>query len=435
MAPNGFAGSHRGPELPPPTPLEALSDADAELVELGPPPIPLVVDDEPDVVEVVAFSAAEHPENAIPITSARDATDERSTNRENRMHPLIRVTPERGAIRPHLGAKRRPQEARLRRWSSRGAALKSAETPGGAVLAVLGACDPHAVEWDDVRVLLALLREKSLKDAGKQLGLDASTVSRRVATLESAVGAPLFSRTREGLRPTATAERLRGHAEAMEQQATSIVRAVRAADTEAAGVVRVATTEAFARFLVSNGLLGLRASHPDVIVELLGGNQPVDLARGEADIALRLAALEQPSLVARSVARMAVGLFASHAYLRERGVARTVDDLPGHDVLLPTGELARLPEAKWLAARPRVRVAFRSNSMPTLVAAAVAGHGIVPLPVGWGDSEPDLARLLVLESIPRRKLWLVTPAAANRRPAVRVVSEAIVEILERVFRR
>jgi len=284
-----------------------------------------------------------------------------------------------------------------------------------------------------VPVFLALLRAANLHGAGARLGLDASTVSRRLSGLEKTLGARLFVRTREGLRPTATAERLRGHAEAMEERATALLGAIRTVDSRAGGVVRVATTEAFARILVTEGLLGLRKNHPDLVVELLSGNQPVDLARGDADIAVRLAALKQASLRARCVAKMGIGLFAAPGYLRARGLVRQPADLRGHDVILPTGELSRLPEARWLAERHGLRAVFRSNSMPALIAAAILGHGLVPLPLGWGDSEKTLERAMVLDAVPARKIWLVTHEATSERPAVRLVAEQIALLLRRVF--
>jgi DNA-binding transcriptional LysR family regulator len=184
---------------------------------------------------------------------------------------------------------------------------------------------------------------------------------------------------------------------------------------------------------VNEGLLTLLEEHPDLALELLAGNAAVDLARGEADLALRLTALKQSSLRAQCVARVGIGLFAAPTYLRRRGAVHDAEGLLGHDLLLPTGELSRLPEARWLASRPRARVVFRSNSMPALVAAAVAARGIVPLPLGWGDGEPDLERVLVLDAIPKRKLWLVTHEAAGDRPAVRLVSQHVRSILGRLM--
>src|ERR1700744_6272891 len=106
------------------------------------------------------------------------------------------------------------------------------------------------MEWDDVRMLLALLRARTLHEAGDKLGVDRSTISRRLSALEKSLGAPLFTRTREGLRPTAAVERLRPHAERMEPEARALAHAAVAAD-HVTGVVRVATTEALATYLVA----------------------------------------------------------------------------------------------------------------------------------------------------------------------------------------
>jgi DNA-binding transcriptional LysR family regulator len=145
-------------------------------------------------------------------------------------------------------------------------------------------------------------------------------------------------------------------------------------------------------------------------------------------MALRLSPLREASLRARKVARVGIGLFASPAYLAARGHPRTADALRGHDVILPSGELSRMPEARWLAERPGVRVAFRTSSMPALVAAAVAGVGLAPMGLAWGDGEPGVARALVLDEVPERTIWLVTPAEGATSPAARVVADRIVAI-------
>ncbi len=290
------------------------------------------------------------------------------------------------------------------------------------------------MQWDDVRVLLALLRTKSLVEAGARIGVDRSTVSRRLGALEDQLGVRLFVRTREGLRPTAAALRLTAHAERMEAEAALLAQAAAAGKDVAAGVVRIATTEALATLLVTEGLLDVRRRHPDLVVEILAGNRPVDLARGEADMALRLSALREASLRARCVARVGVGLFASPAYLDARGRPRSAKALAGHDVLLPSGDLSRMPEARWLAERTDVKVAFRTSSMPALVAAAVAGLGLAPMGLAWGDAEPSLERALVLDEVPERTIWLVTPAGGATSPAARVVADAVAAIFARLLR-
>jgi DNA-binding transcriptional LysR family regulator len=291
------------------------------------------------------------------------------------------------------------------------------------------------VEWDDARVLLALLRARNLEAAGARLGLSPSTVSRRLSALERETGTRLFARTRSGLVPTEAAQRLLRPAEGMEAAAAALGRAIGSGAAAPQGTVRVATTDALSQFLIHEGLLLLCDEHAGLDIEVIGGNHPVDLARGDADVAVRLAALKQPSLRARCVASMPIGLFAAPAYLRARGAVRGPAGLSGHDVLIPSGELGRLPEAGWLADRPGVRVALRSNSMPALIAAASRGRGIVPLPVGWGDGDPSLCRLFVLDALPKRKIWVVTHEAAMDRPAVRAVAEHIAAIFARAFAR
>jgi DNA-binding transcriptional LysR family regulator len=289
----------------------------------------------------------------------------------------------------------------------------------------------HGVDWDDVRVLLAIFRARNQDDAARALGVDRSTISRRLAVLERSLGARLFVRTPAGVRPTDAALRLRPHAERMETEATGLATAAAAREERVSGLVRIATTEALGLQLVTRGLLRFCERHPLLVLEILGSNRVVDLARGEADVALRVSPVHGASLRVRCVARSAVGLFASPGYLQRRGGLRSPSALRGHDVLLPSGELARLPESRWLASRPGARVALRSNSMPVLVAAARDGRGIVPLGVGWGDDEPGLERLALLDKLPKRAIWLVTTSDGATRAAVKLVTDRIATLFGR----
>jgi DNA-binding transcriptional LysR family regulator len=290
-------------------------------------------------------------------------------------------------------------------------------------------CDAARVDWNDVRVFRAVARAQSLAQGARQIGLDRSTASRRIACLEEVLGAKLFLRTREGLRPSPAGERLLVHAERMATEARALEMSAADEAERVSGVVRVATTEAIAVLLVREGLLALGARHPELEIELLGGNRPVDVGRGEADIALRVTPVKEPSLRVRRVARLAFALFGGRGYLERRGSPRTEEELDGHHVLVLAGELAALPESKWLASRPGVRVALRSNSMSALLAAALEGHGLVVLARAWGEGEVGLARLFDVESLAPRPLWLVTHPDTGARAAVRVVAEHVARIV------
>jgi DNA-binding transcriptional LysR family regulator len=126
------------------------------------------------------------------------------------------------------------------------------------------------------------------------------------------------------------------------------------------------------------------------------------------------------------VVRSAIALYASRPYLSRRGPP-TEKRLAGHDAVLPSGELGRLPEARWLKAQG-VRASFSSNSYPALVAAAIGGAGVVALSDAWGQREPALTRLFQLP-FASRGIWLVATAVAVRRPAVKVVMARLAELL------
>lgn len=287
------------------------------------------------------------------------------------------------------------------------------------------------MDWDDIRVFLAVARAESLARGARDAGLDRSTASRRITALETALAAKVFLRTREGLRLSPAGARLLERAERMALEARAL-----AAEAEGAGqmtgTVRVATTEAFAVMLVEEGLLELRQRYPDLVVELLGGNRPVDLARGEADLALRVTPVREANVQVRCVARTAVSLFASPSYVRQRGAPAEARELAGHHVLLPSGELSVLPEAKWLSSQPGVCVAFRSSSMPALLSAAVAGVGIGALTDAWGLRVSGLRRLFPVEALEARPVWLAVAPESASRASVRLVAERIAEMFARV---
>jgi DNA-binding transcriptional LysR family regulator len=198
--------------------------------------------------------------------------------------------------------------------------------------------------------------------------------------------------------------------------------------------VRIATTEAMATRLVAAGLVELRASHPALELELLGGNRPVDLARGEADLAVRVTPTTDPTLKVRVLGKFPLALFAAPSYLRARGQPRTAAQLHGHDVLIPSGELDVLPESRWLRDRPGVNVTLRSSSLPALVEAAVRGHGIVPVTRAWGEGVPGLDVLFELEHIAARPTWLVMHPDVAQQPAVRLVADRITEAFRALAR-
>ena len=288
----------------------------------------------------------------------------------------------------------------------------------------------QTTSWDDLRFFLAVARHGTLATAARELGVNASTAGRRIQTLEKSLRVRLFLRTREGLRPSAAGEQLRQRLAKLEPELARLVGGELTPAEAVAGTVRIATTEALAAYLVDRGLCSLKDEHPGLMLELLGGNRPVDLTRGEADMAVRATRPEAAPLKVRQLQAQGFGVYGAPGYLRQRGRPRSERELAGHDVLVVGGELAQLPEARWMEGQPGTRVSLRTNSMPALVAATRRGVGLAVLPAGWAEVEPDLERLFEVPALPRRPLWLVIQPEAWERAAVRVVATRLKELLD-----
>ena len=247
---------------------------------------------------------------------------------------------------------------------------------------------------------------------------------------EKSMGATLFLRTREGLRPSAIAERMLPHAERMEAEARALTSTAVAGDREVAGTVRVATTEALAGWLVQEGLLGVRDAHPSLVIELLGGNRPVDLVRGEADLRAAHHKDKEAALRVRQLGKLSFALFASPSYLRRRGQPRNesearrprrVRTLRRRSLAVARGQVAVSGRA---FARSSGRAACRPSPKPSQQARSRRPTR------AWGDGHPglDIARD---RRHPAAPLWLVSPGTIES-ANVRVVAAKIREIVARV---
>ncbi len=278
---------------------------------------------------------------------------------------------------------------------------------------------------------VAALRAASLAAAASSLGVDRTTVARRLGDLEERLGVTLFVRRRGGVRPTEAALRMRESAELILRELRGLETRARGADPSVRGVVRIAIAPGLASVIVRCGLLALATRHPDLSLELVAGNAAVELRRGDVDLAFRTFLVREEGVRVRKVAGSAVGLHASPDYLRRRGAPASLPGLAGHDLLVPGGELSRLPEARLLARVAGARVVLRANNLPILVEAATAGHGIVPVVESWGELV-GLVRVIALPDIPRRPLWLAIAPGQRERPAVRVVADEIVRLFAEV---
>ena len=262
------------------------------------------------------------------------------------------------------------------------------------------------MSWDDLRYFLAVHRQGSHKGAARLLRVDPTTVSRRIAALESASGATLFGRTPDGLKTTPAGSALLPHAERIEIEVLASERELLANPTALAGPLRVTGGDALVNFVVVPAMGGLLAAHPDLVIELRTETAIVDLSRREADVALRLVRPTESAFIARPLGKLPFAIFASEVYLKRRGTPRTLAAAASHDFIGYHEQLDHLPQVRWLHRAVRSpRYVLRASTLTTQTIACAEGLGLALLPVFSATREPRIRQLFTRQSGPSRELW------------------------------
>jgi DNA-binding transcriptional LysR family regulator len=276
-------------------------------------------------------------------------------------------------------------------------------------------------DWDRLRVVLALWRGGTLSAAARALGVDHTTVARRLDGFERDLGAPLFERGPEGFAATPLGEEVLGAAERMEDEVTGLLRRLDGAAGGLTGLVRLTTTPPLAALLFAPALGGFLRAHPGLQVELVGDNRGLDLSRREADLAVRLSRPEVPGLVARRLGEIALACYAAAG-----------DPRPFAAQLFLAHEDATAPAApqRYLSALvPPERMVLRSNTTQALLEAARAGLGCAVLPCFVGEGDPALRRVPAPRAMPPMTLWLLYHEDLRRSPRVRAAVAFIDEVI------
>lgn len=285
-------------------------------------------------------------------------------------------------------------------------------------------------DWNDLRYLLEVHRAGTLAGAANRLGVDGTTVGRRLAALEKDLGATLVHRGARGFTLTDAGRAVLPATEEMERVALAVESVTGGDAARLEGSVTIASSDAFAQTTLVPALGAIRTRHPGLDLVVVTSNTLVDLSKGDADIAVRLLRPGEPSLVARRIGELEISPYASVDYVARRGLPKP--GLEGHDAVGYVTGLRKKPEAKWLAATA-ARQTFRSDSVPALLAAAIAGFGIALLPRRIGDTQPALRRLDGLAPVPAKPVWVVARRSALRNARVRAVFDFLVEERQRLL--
>ncbi|MDQ4086574.1 MAG: LysR family transcriptional regulator [Pseudomonadota bacterium] len=279
--------------------------------------------------------------------------------------------------------------------------------------------------WDDLRHFLAVARAGSTVAAARLLRVSQPTVARRVAALEASLGLSLFDRRQGGLALTAAGERLRVHAERVEQAALNLENAVRAETRTVGGIVRLSAHGIFADTILPPILRDLHAAYPAVHIELDASDEVRDIGAGAADIALRSSVhLTGDQLVVRRVADDEWTFYCSREYAEEHGAPASPAELGRHAVIGGGGSNVWPDYQQWLQQTgTEEAVVMHHGSATGMLNAVRSGFGVAQLPCLVADLDPELVRCFPPEPLTGRRLWLVTHQRLRRTPHIRLVMD------------
>jgi DNA-binding transcriptional LysR family regulator len=281
--------------------------------------------------------------------------------------------------------------------------------------------DAAEPSWELYRSFLAVVREGSLSGAARATQLTQPTIGRHVDALEAALGAPLFTRSQSGLRPTPVAAALLPHVEAMASAVGALRRAASGEALGERGAVRVTAPDIMGVEVLPPALASFRAAHPAIDVELVLSNRVADLGRREADIAVRTVKPTQASLVARKLGVAPIRAHAHPRYLQAHGTPRSLDAFLSHPIIgFDTGLSFRPPKLPFEITRDLF--AFRCDNEVGQYAALKAGFGVGFCQVGLGKRD-GLTPLLADELGFELGVWLVMHKDTKGSRRVRLLFE------------
>jgi DNA-binding transcriptional LysR family regulator len=286
-------------------------------------------------------------------------------------------------------------------------------------------------DWNDHRLVLAIARAGSLTAAARALRLDHSTVFRRLAALEAALGLKLFEREAGGAyAPTEAGARAAAAAERMEDAALGLARDLEGQDRRLSGRLRITCSETLAYRLLTPWLARFRTTHPGIVVELVVDSRVLNLSRREADVALRVARPREGDLWGRKLADVAWTAYGAAEALATPLASPA--ELARHPLIGWEEATQGVNAARWLAeAAPAEAVVYRSGSLVNQMVAARAGIGLALLPCYLGDPEPGLRRALAepIEAL-SRELWIVTHQDLRHTARIRAFFDTVAEGVE-----
>lgn len=282
-----------------------------------------------------------------------------------------------------------------------------------------------SMPWDDLKLVLAIARTGTLAGAARTLGVNHSTVFRRLNAFEDSLGVRLFDRLADGYALTLAGEEMRASAERVEHEIERLDRRIAGQDLSLSGSLVVTTTDTIGRGILGRHLAAFNAAYPGIALDLILDNQHVNMSKRQADIAVRPTLNPPDTLVGRRICDIAFAPYLTDAYAARHGDGDenltwvTVDE-----------SLSHLAAAQWFRRTfKNAPVGLRANSLDGVFLAARAGIGACVLPCFMADPAPDFHRIKPPIDEAGSTLWLLTHEDLRHTARVRAFMDFMADAL------
>ena len=286
----------------------------------------------------------------------------------------------------------------------------------------------HELGWDDLEYILAVCQSASLSGAARKLEVNHSTVFRRINKIEEKLGVRLFERLSSGYAMTEAGEAVLQVGERIENEVLGLSHRLIGKDLRLSGDLTLSAPDALAIKLLMPIITEFSKIYPDICIDLLISNDYVNIARREADIAVRATRSPPESLIGRRVCSMATTIYRKALTSKDNLVSIKKNDA----WLMPDDELAHLPVTKWQRRYyPNNPIVLQSNSFLALYEATKLGQGIVPLPCFVADPDPLLQRCLAPPDDLSSEIWVLTHPDLRKTARIRAFTDFLVPALKK----
>lgn len=290
--------------------------------------------------------------------------------------------------------------------------------------------------WSDIRVFLAVLRTGSTLAASKQLGLSQPTIARRVNALEHALKLTLFDRDTRGFHPTQDARRLRATAEAVEASIGTFVDEVENSLRANSHPIRITAPRVNFSANFAAILSEFSAENPGTHFEFISTYDVLDLAAGEADVAIRIAKkIDDPRLICRRLNEVTASLYASSAYADRNGIPASPAEFAGHRFVVYDRYASSVGVNEWLLDHiDSAQIVSKCSDPEAMIAAIKVGIGIGVVSTSMATDDPGLIRCFAPPEGTSSNSWLLVSPDAYRRPEVRAFTAFFAPRYQAIFK-